>query len=128
MTDNINWKERYLELESQMLDMMKMTKRLIDDEKNQQLAQVTGTIVNQIDDNLEIVAVAKGNKPQFLFEIINEKDKVLFKKFTKYKNSLKINLLLFKEPFKIRISIKNDTGESFVNYYETHILNEESAY
>ncbi|MGK0553079.1 hypothetical protein [Macrococcus capreoli] len=128
MTDHINWKERYLELESQILDMMKMTQRLIIDERNHQNAYVNKTVINQIDDTLEIVAIAVGNKPQFLFEVINEKEKVLYRKHTKYKNSIKINQLLFKEPFKIKISIKNDTSESFTSFYETHILNEESAY
>ena len=127
MNDNINWKERYIELEDQMLDMMKMIQNLMEEEKNHQTAQINRVEVNQIEDNLEVVAISKGNNPLFLFEVLNKKNRLLHRKYTKHKNSLKLNMLLFKEPIKVKISIKNERNDQYVHFYETKLLNEESA-
>ncbi|QIH77970.1 hypothetical protein GTN30_04740 [Macrococcoides canis] len=127
MNDNINWKDSYLELEEQMLEMTKMFAVMLDKEVQNATPAIHKVHINSLDDTLEIIAISKANKPQFLFEVLNEKEKVLSRKYTGYKNSYKLNTLLYKKKIKVKISIRNENSDSFVGFYTTGILNEESA-
>ncbi|QNR07498.1 hypothetical protein [Macrococcoides canis] len=127
MNDNINWKDSYLELEEQMLEMTKMFAVMLDKEVQNATPAIHKVHINSLDDTLEIIAISKANKPQFLFEVLNEKEKVLSRKYTGYKNSYKLNTLLYKKKIKVKISIRNENSDSFVDFYTTGILNEESA-
>ncbi|GGA98399.1 hypothetical protein ERX37_04680 [Macrococcus hajekii] len=127
MNDHIDWKARYIDLEEQMLDMMKMTARLVDKEVHNQSAKITGINTMMIDEQLEVIVKSKSSDAQYLFELITLEEEVLIKKFTHFKNSYKFNTQLINEPFRVRVSIKNQGHGGYDDINVTKVLNQEEG-
>ncbi|EKU47779.1 hypothetical protein [Staphylococcus massiliensis] len=125
MNDNINWKARYIDLENQMLDMMKMTTGLIKKEGKSQNTKINGINYNRIDDIIEIVVKSQSTNAKYLFEVVSEDGRVLQRKAMDYKNSCKFNLSLFDCAFRIRVSIRNDKSANYEDSNVTKVFNKE---
>ena len=135
MDCEINWKERYIELEEQMLEMMKMTSGLIEKETNavrnsedlykktKEGPSISRLLYTNIDDILEIIVISKANNPFFLFELIDEETKnVIYQKSESQKNSCKFNVSGLSS-YRIRVHVKNEEDEYYSNMKISKLIN-----
>lgn len=135
MDDSINWKERYIELEVQMIEMMKMTSELIDKETKviktndesdtnfKASALISRLLYTLIDDNLEIIVISKSNNPLHIFELIDEKTKeIIYQKSEVQKNSCQFNVSGLNE-YRIRVHIKNENDEYYSDTKISKLIN-----
>lgn len=135
MDSEINWKERYIELEEQMLEMMKMTSGLIEKETNavrnsedlykktKEGPSISRLLYTNIDDILEIIVISKANNPFFLFELIDEETKnVIYQKSESQKNSCKFNVSGLSS-YRIRVHVKNEEDEYYSNMKISKLIN-----
>lgn len=135
MDSEINWKERYIELEEQMLEMMKMTSGLIEKETNavrnsedlykktKEGPSISRLLYTNIDDIIEIIVISKANNPFFLFELIDEETKnVIYQKSESQKNSCKFNVSGLSS-YRIRVHVKNEEDEYYSNMKISKLIN-----
>lgn len=135
MDSEINWKERYIELEEQMLEMMKMTSGLIEKETNavrnsedlykktKEGPSISRLLYTNIDNIIEIIVISKANNPFFLFELIDEETKnVIYQKSESQKNSCKFNVSGLSS-YRIRVHVKNEEDEYYSNMKISKLIN-----
>lgn len=124
MASEIDWQSRYSELEKQLKDMMYVTLDLIEkNEKSQVEASISNIIYTEVDNKLEVTAIAKANNPVFLFEIIDDKTKkILIQKSELRKNSCKFNVHNISS-YRVRISVRNEGEKKFTDSKITKVLN-----
>ncbi|UTH14490.1 hypothetical protein [Macrococcus equipercicus] len=127
MADYIDWKARYIELEDQLLQMMEMTIHLIDKEVHQQKAKISGLETTYVDRELTVTVKSKSANAQYLFELLNTDNDVLLKQETGYRNNHIFNIEQLDEPFKVRVSIRNEGHDSYDDVNESKIFNAEDG-
>lgn len=131
MSDEINWKERYIDLEQQMLEMFKMTSDLIEkesssktnEEEHKLKASITKLLYSTVDDNLEVIAISTGENPVFIFELIDDKTKsIIYQKSEMRKNCYKFNITNLND-FRIKVYIKNETDHNYSDIKISRVIN-----
>lgn len=124
MSYDIDWQARYIELEEQLKDMMYMTLDLIEkSEISKEKAVLNNIIYTEVDNNLEVTAIAKANNPIFLFEVIDDDTKdIILQKSEIRKNSCKFNVFNLSN-YRVRVYIKNEGEKKFSDSKITKVLN-----
>lgn len=124
MSDNINWKERYIELEQQLENMMNMTLDLVEkSEKFKDKAEINQLSYTQIDEKIEVVAITKGKNPIYTFEIIDDKTRdVIMQKSESRKNTCQFNIGNLSD-FRVKVHIKNEDDKEYSHSRISKLLN-----
>lgn len=124
MVSNIDWESRYIELEKQMKDMMRMTFDLVEKaEINSQKASITSVTHSEIDDILEITVISSSNNPFYTFEIIDDETRETIKQKTDIrKNSFKFNISNLNN-FRVKVHVRNDNDEEYTDVRLTKVFN-----
>lgn len=124
MVSNIDWESRYIELEKQMKDMMRMTFDLVEKaEVNSQKASITSVTHSEIDDILEITVISSSNNPFYTFEIIDDETReAILQKTDIRKNSFKFNISSLNN-FRVQVHVRNDSDEEYSDVRLTKVFN-----
>lgn len=124
MAYEIDWKNRYIDLENQLKEMMYMSLDLVEQaEITKTKAVINNIIYTEVDNQLEVTVIASANNPIFIFEIIDENSKkIVMQKAEIRKNSCKFNVFNISN-YRVKVYIKNEGEIKYSDSKITKVLN-----
>lgn len=123
MEDKINWKDRYIELEEQMKQMMMLVHEKHVEKEIVIQPKIEELIHRNFEEKIEVIVIGIADKPIYLFEIIDEKtSRVVRQVSNSKKNSCIFNVSGLSD-YRVKAYIKNAYDKNYTSFKISRVIN-----